>query len=151
VNPLNSPLEVGVRALVLLAEAYPDPLDIAQLVVLDHVLLHSGEFEGPPSLHPDLPVREGELGMKRTVLEQALLVLIRAHLARIEDQGGGITYTTTDRGPAFVDVLESSYVRSLRERAEWVIHHYHPGMNTRTATRAIINRALVSSGQGGHG
>jgi hypothetical protein len=150
VNPLNSPLEVAVRALVLLAESHPEVLDLAQLVVLDHVLLHSGEFDGPPSLHPELPARAGELGMKRTVLEQALLVLIRAGLADIEDGGDGLVYTATDRGPVFVDVLEAPYVESLRERAEWVIHHYLPGMDARVATREIVNRALVVSAQAGH-
>lgn len=149
-NPLNSPLEVGVRALVLLAESHPEPLDLAQLVVLDHVLLHSGEFGGPPSLHPDLPAQAGELGMKRTVLEQALLVLIRAGLAGIEDWGEGLAYAATDRGPVFVDVLEAPYVESLRERAEWLIHHYFPSMDARVATREIVNRALVASARAGH-
>ncbi|MFD4172173.1 ABC-three component system middle component 2 [Streptomyces anulatus] len=52
VTPLNSPLEVGVRALVLLTESHPRPLDLAQLVALDYLVLHSGEFDGPRSLHP---------------------------------------------------------------------------------------------------
>lgn len=143
-NPLNSPLEVGVRALVLLAESHPEPLDLAQLVVLDHVLLHSGEFDGPPSLHPDLPARAGEIGMKRTVLEQALLVLIRAGLAGVEDRSEGLMYTATDRGPAFVDVLEAPYAESLRERAEWAVHDYFPRVDARVATREIVNRSSVN-------
>ncbi|WP_223838759.1 ABC-three component system middle component 2 [Saccharopolyspora pogona] len=93
-NPFNSPLEIGVRALVLLAESHPQPLDLAQLAVLDHAVLHSGDLDGPPSLHPSLPGHSGELGMKRTVLEQALLVLVRAGLARVEarviNRKGGI-------------------------------------------------------------
>ncbi|MFF9051544.1 ABC-three component system middle component 2 [Streptomyces erythrochromogenes] len=140
-NPLNSPLEVGVRALTLLAETYPEPLDLAQLVVLDHALLHSGEFDGPPSLHPDLPARAGEIGMKRTVLEQALLVLIRAGLAGVENRSEGLMYKATDRGPVFVDVLEAPYADSLRRRAEWAVHHYFPGTDSRAATRDIVNRA----------
>lgn len=149
VNPLNSPLEVGVRALVLLSESHPEPLDLAQLVVLDHALLHSGEFDGPPSLHPDLPARAGELGMKRTVLEQALLVLIRAGLAGVEDRSEGLMYTATDRGPVFVDVLEAPYVESLRERAEWVVHHYFPRVDARVATREIVNRSSADFAGGG--
>lgn len=145
VNPLNSPLEVGVRALVLLAESHPEPLDLNQLVVLDHVLLHSGEFDGPPSLHPDLPARGGELGMKRTILEQALLVLIRAGLAGVVDRREGLMYAATDHGPVFVDVLEAPYASSLRERAEWVVHHYFPSVDTRVATREIVNRSAAET------
>lgn len=147
VNPLNSPLEVGVRALVLLAESHPEPLDLAQLVVLDHALLHSGEFDGPPSLHPNLPAQAGELGMKRTVLEQALLVLIRAGLAGVEDRNEGLMYKATDRGPVFVDILEAPYVGWLRERAEWVIHDYFPRADARVATREIVDRSTAQFGR----
>ncbi|MEU4494196.1 ABC-three component system middle component 2 [Streptomyces sp. NPDC023998] len=151
--PLNSPLEVGVRALVLLAESHPEPMDLAQLVALDHVLLHSGEFDGPPSLHPDLPARAGELGRKRAVLEEALLVLIRAGLAGVVSRSEGLMYAATDRGPVFVDVLEAPYVESLRERAEWAVHHFSASADARTATRGIVDRASAHlvRGEPGHG
>lgn len=139
-NPLNSPLEVGMRALVLLAESHPEPLDLGQLVLFDYALLHSSELDGPPSLHPELPARAGELGMKRNVLEEALLVLIRAELAEIEGIPQGLVYSATEQGTAFVDVLEAPYMESLRRRAEWVIHGYARGTDVRTATREIINR-----------
>ncbi|MDT0547670.1 ABC-three component system middle component 2 [Streptomyces lonegramiae] len=150
-NPLNSPLEVGVRALVLLAESHPEPMDIARLVALDHVVLHSGEFNGPPSLHPNLPARGGELGMKRAVLEEALLVLIRAGLAGIVDDSEGLMYRATDRGPVFVDVLEASYVESLRERAEWAVHRFAARSDARTATQEIIERASAELARSGAG
>ena len=139
-NPLNSPLEVAVRALALLAECHPATLDLSELVLFDYALLHSGEFAGPPSLHPDLPARTGELGMKRNVLEQALLVLIRADLARFEPDEDGLVYRATERGTAFMDILEASYVESLRERAQWVVHQYAPGTDARAATRDLLNR-----------
>jgi hypothetical protein len=145
VNALNSPIEVGVRALVLLAESHPEPLDVAQLVVLDHVLLHTGEFDGPPSIHPGLPAQSGELGMKRVLLEQALLVLMRAGLAVVQDGEEGLRYAATEQGPVFVDVLEAPYVDELRQRADWVVHHYFPGIDTRVETRMIVNRSLLDS------
>lgn len=151
VNPLNSPLEVGVRALVLLAESHPEPMDMARLVALDHVVLHSGEFDGPPSLHPTLPARGGELGMKRAVLEEALLVLIRAGLAGIVDDSEGLMYRATDRGPVFVDVLEASYVESLRERAEWAVHRFAARLDTRAVTQEIIERASAELARSGAG
>ncbi|MEU6230348.1 ABC-three component system middle component 2 [Streptomyces sp. NPDC047042] len=147
-NPLNSPLEIGVRALVLLAESHPQPLDLAQLAVLDHAVLHSGDHDGPPSLHPSLPGHSGELGMKRTVLEQALLVLIRAGLAGAEADETGLVYRATDRGPAFVDILETPYVRRLRERAEWAVHHWAPGIDVREATADLVNGSLFASTPG---
>ena len=59
-TPLNSPLEVGIRVLMLLAEAFPAGLDLNDLVLLDHGLLHSADLGGPESLHPPLPIRAGE-------------------------------------------------------------------------------------------
>lgn len=138
-KPLNSPLEIGVRALVLLSESHPDPLDLAELALLDHAALHSGEFDGPPSLHPDLPARWGELGLKRVVLEQALLVLIRAGLAELETAGTGLVYRATERGPAFVDVLEAPYVLRLRERAGWAVHEWAPDTDLRAATQVLLS------------
>ncbi|MFJ3630829.1 ABC-three component system middle component 2 [Streptomyces sp. NPDC090112] len=151
VTPLNSPLEVGVRALVLLAESHPRPLDLAQLVALDYLVLHSGEFNGPHSLHPDLPVRAGELGRKRELLEQGLLVLIRAGLADIVSGEGGLMYAATETGPTFVEVLEAPYVTSLRERAEWALHHFGSPAHARSVTNQIINRAASGSASEGAG
>lgn len=144
-NPLNGPLEIGMRALVLLAESHPRSLDLAELAVLDHAVLHSGDHDGPPSLHPSLPGHSGELGMKRTVLEQALLVLIRAELAGVKADETGLVYCATERGSAFVDILESPYVERLRERAEWVVYHWAPGTDVRAATAALLNDSMPPS------
>ncbi|MGW5442756.1 ABC-three component system middle component 2 [Streptomyces asiaticus] len=142
-TPLNSPLEVGMRALVLLSQSHPEPLDLAQLVALDYVVLHSGEFDGPRSLHPDLPARAGELGRKRELLEQGLLVLIRAGLADIVDRNGGLMYVATEQGFTFIEVLEAPYIESLRERAEWAVRRYSSNTNARSVTQEIINRAAI--------
>jgi hypothetical protein len=54
-NPLNSPVETGVRVLMVLTSAFPEHLDLNQLVLLDHGVLHSADLGGPPSLHPPVP------------------------------------------------------------------------------------------------
>ncbi|GAA5611932.1 threonine transporter [Streptomyces platensis] len=150
-TPLNSSLEVGVRALVLLAESHPQPLDLTQLAALDYLVLHSGEFDGPHSLHPDLPAQEGELGRKRELLEQGLLVLIRAGLADLVSSDDGLMYAATENGPTFIEVLEAPYVASLRERAEWALHHCASPAHARSVTHQIINRAATGSASEGAG
>jgi hypothetical protein len=125
VNPLNSPLEVGIRALVLLTGAFPRRLDVAQLVYLDHAMLHSGDLDGgPASLHPDLPVGPGELGMRRRLIEQGLIVLMRAGLADMTADDGGFLYGATEEATSFLDVLEAPYVGQLKHRAAWLIAAY---------------------------
>jgi hypothetical protein len=141
VNPLNSPLEVGMRALVLLSESFPEPLDLAQLVYLDHAMLHSGDMNGPPSLHPSLPAGPGELAMKRQLIEQGLLVLLRAGLADVQATADGLVYRASEEGPGFVDILEAPYIGALRQRAQWAVQaHAGPRVDAREATQAITKR-----------
>ncbi|GGR51743.1 ABC-three component system middle component 2 [Streptomyces aurantiogriseus] len=139
-NPLNSPVEVGIRALVLLARSYPDPLDLSWLVVLDHAMLHSGQLDGPPSLHPQLPAQPGELGMKRRLIQEGLEVLMRAGLAQVAATGDGLVYQATKRGSGFVGILEAPYVGELRERAQWAVEQYASNMDAAEATRSITAR-----------
>ncbi|MFI9584287.1 ABC-three component system middle component 2 [Streptomyces sp. NPDC052236] len=140
-SPLNSPLEVGMRALVLLSESFPEPLDLAQLVYLDHAMLHSSELNGPPSLHPTLPAGPGELAMKRHLIEQGMIVLLRAGLADVQATEDGLVYRATEDGPGFVEILESPYSGELKHRAEWIIGaHGLPHMDVREATQAITSR-----------
>lgn len=123
-STLNSPIEVGVRALMLLSEAFPSKLDLNRLVLLDYGLLHSADLGGPTSLYPPLPMRAGEFGVKRRSIEGGLELLVRAGLARIDIDSGGIQFSATERAPGFVALLVAEYAVSLHERAAWVIHYY---------------------------
>lgn len=138
-NPLNSPLEVGLRALVVLSETFPRRLDVAQLVYLDHALLHSGDLEGgPPSLHPDLPVGPGELGLRRKLVEEGLVVLMRAGLADMTATDDGFLYGATEESESFLAVLEAPYVARLKERAEWLTSvHVYEGTDVRDGMKRI--------------
>jgi hypothetical protein len=140
-NPLNSPVEVGIRALVLLLEAFPERLDVAQLVYLDYAMLHSAELGGPTSLHPELPAGPGELGMRRRLMESALQVLIRAGLADLRTTDAGFLYAATEEAASFIDVLESPYVRRLEQRAAWITATYSThGRDVREAMKQITER-----------
>ncbi|MFM9709157.1 ABC-three component system middle component 2 [Streptomyces galilaeus] len=141
-NPLNSPLEVGIRALVLLSETFPRRLDVAQLVYLDHALLHSGDLDhGPASLHPDLPAGPGELGMRRRLIEQGLMVLLRAGLVDMAATDDGFMYGATEEAASFLHVLESPYVGQLTERADWLTSTYmHEGTDVREGMKQITQR-----------
>lgn len=139
-NPLNSAIEVGMRTLVLLARSHPHPLDLSWLVVLDHAMLHSSQFDGPPSLHPRLPAQPGELGLKRQVMQEGLEVLMRAGLATVEATSDGLVYQATERGSGFVGILEAPYVGELRLRAQWAIDQFASTTDAVAATRDITTR-----------
>ncbi len=44
-----------MRALILLAESYPDRLDLQRILEFDYIMVHTGDVDGPPSIHPALP------------------------------------------------------------------------------------------------
>ena len=108
-TPLNSPVEVGVRVLMLLTEAFPTHLDLNRLVLLDHGLLHSADLGGPESLHPPLPIRAGELGVKRRTIEGGLEGLIWAALAQTDVGDDGIQYRAIEDAEGVLGLLASPY------------------------------------------
>jgi hypothetical protein len=123
-SPLNSPVEVGVRVLMILTEAFPEQLDVNRLVLLDHGVLHSADLGGPDSLHPALPVRAGELGVKRSAIEAGLQLMMRAGLAEMTATDDGIQFRAGERAHSFIRILGSSYAATLHDRVEWVVHHF---------------------------
>lgn len=123
-TPLNSSLEVGLRVLFVLAESFPRRLDLNQLVLLDHSLLHSADLDGPASLHPPVPIRASELGMKREAIEAGLEVMIRANLVYAGVGPGGVEFWAGESAHGFARLLETPYAEELRSRAAWVLEHY---------------------------
>lgn len=123
-SPLNSPLEYGVRVLVMLTEAYPEQLDINHLVLLDHSVLHTTDLGGPPSILPSHPLHAGELGVRRVSVEEGLRVMLRAGLVNMRASSLGIRYQAGDEAHSFVSALASSYIAELRDRSRWVVERF---------------------------
>lgn len=112
-----------MRVLTILVESFPAHLDINRLVLLDHVLLHSADFDGPESLHPPIPIRVGELGVKRQHIEVGLQAMIRADLAVMSAEEDGIAFCASESAESFLNLLESDYARVLRARAHWLVQN----------------------------
>lgn len=122
---LNSPVEIGLRALVLLVESSPQPLDLQQLVTLDYFLVHSGDVDGgPESLHPPSPLRSGEVAVRRELLDKGLSLYQLRGLVRHAPTKAGFAYSAESGAGAFLDALRSAYVERLRGHAEWVIESF---------------------------
>lgn len=120
--PFNGPIEIGLRALALLSEAYPTAFSLQRLVVSDYVLVHSDDLpDGPPGLHPKTPHRGGELLVRRAVLEQGLMLYQSRGLLERHYTETGVMFAATERTAGFLDALSSDYTALLRERAAWLV------------------------------
>ena len=120
----NSPLETGVRSVVLLNAATPRAYDLAHLTWLDHLVVHTHDLPGgPPSLHPDIPQRSGELIVRRSVVEDGLKLMARLHMIEELYTDEGISYSTTEEAALFVQLIRTEYGKTLKERAAWLINY----------------------------
>lgn len=124
-EPFNGPIEIGLRALVILTEAFPDAYSLDRLVISDYLVVHSDDANGPQGLHPQTPRRNGELLVRRESLQQGLLLYQSRGLIERRYEPDGIVFAATEASAAFVDVLESRYVSELRSRTEWLISRFH--------------------------
>lgn len=129
----NTPLEAGLRAVVLLDAFAPEAFDLTALSLLDYYAVHTGDLdiEGvrtssdadqPSSIHPPVASRRGEYFVRRHLIEEGLEIMERAFLLdRVADENG-LSYRARDVTAAMVDLMESEYNSQLRRAARWLAH-----------------------------
>jgi hypothetical protein len=137
-SPFNSPLETGVRALTILTAVFPQGLDLQHLVFFDYLALHSGDAEGPESLHTPLPLRSGELTVRRGLIERGIFLMMSRGLVERLVSSDGFQYIATDTAGAFLSMMSSQYILKLKERAEWVAETF--GESTLEELQAVERR-----------
>lgn len=121
-TPFNGPVEIGLRALAILNESFPAGYSLQRLVVFDYLVVHSDDIPGGPvGLHPQTPHRGGELLVRRSVLEEGLLLYQSRGLLELRYTDQGVYFAATDRSAAFLDALDSEYLEQLRDRAAWLV------------------------------
>ena len=119
-SPFNRALETGIRSLSILVAAFPRANDLGRLVQYDYLTVHSADANGPPSLHPPLPLRSGELLVRRGLIEAGLRLMMSRSLIRRELHDEGILYAAEEAAGAFLENMQSTYIVQLRDRADWV-------------------------------
>lgn len=125
VQTFNSPIETGMRALILLAESYPAQLDLQRILEYDYIMVHTGDVDGPPSIHPALPLRSGELLVRRQLIERGLMLMISRGLVSRHATPNGFMYRAEDDAGPFLDALTAEYLNDLKDRATWVVKRFH--------------------------
>ena len=118
---LNSPLELGVRTLVILTASFPRPLDVDRLVLMDYCLLHSADLGGPDSVLPSISTRGGELGIKRSILEHGIQVMARAGMIEVVASTDGFMYRASEAAAPFLRLVGSPLLDRLTEVAVWAV------------------------------
>ena len=120
----NSPLEAGLRAVTLLAAAYPRAYDLQRMVAYDHILVHTSNFGGPRSLHPESPMQSAELLVRRGLVERGLLLMATRDLVVREVTEYGIFYMAGENAAPFLSSIEARYSITMMDCAKWVINNF---------------------------
>lgn len=116
----NTPLEAGVRAVLILDAFAPQAFDLATMSLLDYYIVHTGDAGGPPSLHPEINARAGEYFVRRHLVEEGLLLMARASLIEQIFTDSGVAFRAHETATAMVDLFGSTYNRRLAEAAQWL-------------------------------
>ncbi|AMV35112.1 hypothetical protein VN12_23500 [Pirellula sp. SH-Sr6A] len=120
-NLFNSPVEVGLRALVILTDIFPDACTLDRLVILDYFVIHSDDLpEGPLGLHPKTPHRSGEILVRRNTLQAGLMLFQSRGLIEIQYRKNGVCYAAMETSSSFLDAIDAEYVTDLRNRSAWL-------------------------------
>lgn len=136
----NSPLETGLRALVVLDAFYPRPCTISELTWFDHLVVHTADVDGPDSLHPDLPSRGGELLVRRRLIDEGVHLLLTASLIALVDGADGVRYVAGEEAPSFIELMEASYSARLKSCAGWLADRF--GALPEKELRTIVHQRL---------
>lgn len=123
-EPFNSPLETGLRSLAILEAAFPNRYDLQRLVELDYLVVHSADVGGPVSLHAPLPLRAGELLVRRQLIERGLLLMMSKGLIERHPAADGIEYLAGEIASPYLASLTAPYTVQLRERAQWLVENF---------------------------
>jgi hypothetical protein len=113
-----------VRSLAILVAAFPVAFDLQRLVEMDYLVVHSGDADGPESLHAPLPLRAGELLVRRGLIEKGLILMMSRGLVQRIPADDGFNYVAGETAAPFIASLTACYSRRLRERAEWAVARF---------------------------
>lgn len=116
----NTAFESGLRSLVLLTACYPVRLGLRRLVVLDHLVVHTADVDGPSSLHPQEESRTAELLVRRGLVSAGLSLMGTRRLITRYATPDGFRFEAGEEAGSFVDLLRSDYTAKLKERAAWL-------------------------------
>ncbi|MEA3004449.1 MAG: hypothetical protein QOH81_3237 [Sphingomonadales bacterium] len=119
----NGPLEAGVRAVAILGAAYPRSFDLQRLVAFDYLLIRTSKLGGPTDLHPATPIQTPATEVRRKVVQDALYMMMTRDLVSRRVAAHGICYAAGEATSLFLDSLQSPYLRDLKVRAAWLVHH----------------------------
>ena len=127
---------------MILTACYPDMLGLNRLVAFDHLVVHTEDIDGPTSMHPKDRSRAAEISGRRGLVNSGLALMQTRGLVSRVVTPNGFRYKAGEEAGSFLDLLSSTYVKALKERAAWLITNIHP-MNEEALSQLVQSRMNV--------
>lgn len=123
-HAFNNKIETGLRIITILYASFPDQLDLQELLYLDYLTVHSGDYDiENKSLHPDTPFRKGEIFVRRSIILDGIKFFIAKGLVLQNFNPTGVKYTVSESASPFIENLNEEYFLELKKNAQLLIEN----------------------------
>lgn len=136
----NTPLEVGLRTLIILDKIGETGADIEKIMYIDYLSLNTKDIGGEESIHAPIPNRSLQVYARKKLIQKGLTILASKELIKLNIDSSGFIYRINEVGKKFLEYFSSSYFIELTERVKWVIDKF--GHNTSVELRVFINKKM---------
>ena len=124
VRIFNTPIEIGIRSLVILNEGEQDKVDIERLMYVDYLSLNTFDIGGPESLHAPIPNRGVQVYSKKEIIQKGLVLLLSKELVKLSATEDGFMYSITEAGRKFLEFFQTKYFQDLVSKVKWVNENF---------------------------
>ena len=119
---IDSEIEYGLRALILVSVLDDCELSFEKLLVYDYMLTNFNDFDSSyESVNPDTSYRLAKLLVKRQTYKGGLNYCVIKNLIDINYTPKGILYTATSLTTTFIDHMSTPYVNKLKRCASQIL------------------------------
>lgn len=117
----NTDIELGLRCLFILKEAYPRNYSLERLLYLDYLSLYIEDFtHDAVNLHPKYPFQLIEIFERKQLIKTSLSVLALKGLVDVENDKG-LSFRANGNTSWLLADIQNNYSRHLKENIRFVI------------------------------
>lgn len=142
----NSPFEMSLRMILLLAAAPKEKFTIDRIIGLDFISCYAADFGMPyANLHGDNGYRYGEIVGRRLLVQEAVKELVMQGLVEVTVDRG-YSFSISGSGEKYAKSLETDYANEYRTIAKVSVAKYKD--NTDTGILATIQNLAIRALRG---
>lgn len=142
----NSPFEMSLRIMLLLAAAPKEKFSVDRIIGLDFISCYTADFNVPyANLHGNNGYRYGEIVGQRLLVQEAVKILVTQGLIDVMVDRGYL-FSISKAGQKYAGSLETDYAQEYGTIAKAVVSKYKD--NSDAGILAMIQNLAVRAFRG---